>query len=84
MVRESYAATVARHTAILEELHLHLIHLLPAGQRVDLLRSWNVSMHEIEKATLLRMQRSSYEAQRRDGVELAKTALTILGYRVDG
>lgn len=82
MPRESYAATVARHTAILEELHMHVLSLLPAGARLDLLRPWNVSMHEIEKATQARIEQSDYEAQRRDGKTLADNAMTALGHRV--
>lgn len=77
MPRESYAATVARHTAVLEELHMHLLEQLPPGERLDLLRPWNIAMHEIEKATRLRMEQSDYEAQRRDGKKLAETARVV-------
>jgi hypothetical protein len=77
MPRESYAATVARHTAILEELHMQLLEKLPPGERLDYLRDWNISMHEIEKATLLRMDQSAYEAQRRDGKKLAETLRVV-------
>jgi len=83
MPRESYAATVARHTAVLEELHLHVLSLLPPGRRVELLSMWNISMHEIAKATQLRIEKSEYEAQRRDGKKLAETGMTALGHRVD-
>lgn len=83
MARESYAATVARYTAQLEELHMHLLELLPPGRRVELLRPWNIAMHEIEKATLLRMEQSAYEAQRRDGKSVAQSVMVALGHRVD-
>lgn len=75
MPRESYAATVARHTAILDELHMHLLEQLPPGDRVKHLRLWSVSMHEIQEATRKRIEASDYEAQRRDGIALAQTAL---------
>lgn len=77
MPRESYAATVARHTAILEELYMQALEALPAGARLDRLRDWNIAMHEIERATLLRMEQSSYEAQRRAGKEIGQTVKVV-------
>ena len=77
MPRESYAATVARHTAILDELHMQLLEQLPPGDRVKHLRLWSVSRHEIEEATKKRIEASDYEAQRRDGKALAETARVV-------
>lgn len=81
MPRESYAATVARHTAVLDELHMRLLEQLPPGDRVKHLRLWSISMHEINEATRKRIEASDYEAQRRAGVEIAETATTLGGIR---
>lgn len=77
MPRESFAALVARHTAVLEELHMQALEQLSPGARLDRLRDWNISMHEIEKATKARMEASDYERERRAGKEIGETVKIV-------
>jgi len=81
MPRESYAATVARSTAVLEEIFMHVLEQLPPGERTNLLRPWNIHMHEIQRATQLRIERSDYEAYRRSGIEVAGHTLSAQATR---
>lgn len=78
MPRESYAACVARHTAILEELYMEALGQLPPGSRVRLLTMWNASMLEIQRGTQMRIDKTEYEYQRRSGKELAEVAISVV------
>ena len=82
MPRESYAATVTRHVAVIEELFMTMLEQLPPGDRTKVLRPLAVSLHEIEKATKQRIEASDYEAQRRDGKHLV--TLAHIGYQRRG
>lgn len=78
MPAESYAATVARHTAIMEELFLAAVASVPdEGERTGLIRSYSACQAEIERRTLHRMEASAYEYQRREGHKLADIARVV-------
>lgn len=81
MPRESYAATVARHTAAIEDSVLTLAKATDAGTRAACVTVISKALGCIQEATLRRIERSDYEAQRRDGVELARLARGAVGER---
>jgi hypothetical protein len=78
MPTESYAATVARHTSIMEELFLAAVASVPdTGERMGLIRSYSACLAEVERRTLHRMEASAYEAQRREGKKLSELARVV-------
>lgn len=78
MPGESYAAAVARHTSVMEELFLAAVAQVPdAGERIALVRAYTASLTEVERLTLHRMQASDYEYQRREGKKLSELARVV-------
>lgn len=80
MQNETLAATVARETAVLEELFLHTLYLVDYQARGALLRLWNLSMQEIKNGTLARLNQASYEAYQTAGKNIAGNTLSALGH----
>lgn len=78
MARESYAASVARHTEIMYELFVAL-HEVPVGdpEERSISRSFVASLTEIQRLTKLRLDKSDYEYQRRQGKVLADLARVV-------
>lgn len=78
MPSESYAASVARHTATMEELFTAAVESVPdAGERRALTRAFTACMTEVERLTNHRIQASDYEYQRREGQKLANLARMV-------
>lgn len=82
MENESLAATVARETAVLEELFLHTMALVAPESRGALLRLWNLSQQEIKNAALARLPRDVYDRYQVAGQNIAGNSLSMLGHRV--
>lgn len=78
MPRESYASAVARHTETMYELFIAL-HTVSAGDPEGraISRAFVASLAEVQRLTQLRMERSDYEAQRREGKKLADLARAV-------
>jgi hypothetical protein len=78
MARESYAASVARHTEIMWELFtaLHEVRVGDPEERA-ISRSFVASLTEIQRLTQLRLDKSDYEYQRRQGKVLADLARVV-------
>jgi len=71
MPQESYAETVARMTASMEEIFTAAVASVPdRGEREGLIKAYSAAMAEVERRTLHRMQASTYEYQRREGQKL--------------
>lgn len=77
MPRESYAAAVARHVGVLEELFTEVVQTLPAKEQTIRLKEWWASQNEIDRLTRQRIEATDYEAERRAGKQLAETARVI-------
>lgn len=78
MPTESYAAAIARHTTVLEELfNAALVSVPDAGERRALDRAFIATMTEIERLTNHRIDASTYEYQRREGQKLANLARVV-------
>lgn len=84
MNNETLAATVARETAVLEELFLHTLFLVNPSARGALLRLWNLSQQEIKNATLARLPQDSYARYQSAGKSIAGNTLSTMGHRVLG
>jgi hypothetical protein len=80
MNNETLAATVARETAVLEELFLHTLYLVNPASRGALLRLWNLSQQEIKNATLARLNGPAYDGYQAAGKSIAGNTLSALGH----
>ena len=77
MPRESYAAAVARHAAVMEECFDLVCNQPGPGELRGIMKVFSASLLEVERLTRLRVEASAYEAQRREGHELAQLATIV-------
>ncbi len=77
MPRESYAAAVARHTAVMEECFDLVCQGPASGELSAIMKTFNASLLEVERLTRLRIEASDYEFQRRQGKELSALARIV-------
>jgi hypothetical protein len=79
MPSESYAAAVARHTAVMEELFDQAVQTVPdRNMRTAMIKAYAACCTEVERLTRRRIEASEYEYQRRQGKELATLGRVVV------
>lgn len=81
MPRESYSACVSRHLAVIEEAVIIVCTTTDPVTKENAMKLFRKSLVAIELETEKRIDKSSYEAERRDGKQLVETAMIVMQRR---